>query len=67
MPLLALSDPGLTRLPSRYNIKRRIRKLRQGKGIAQAPNHPNFPAALVQLTKIIRHDQFLRCDTGPGM
>ena len=66
MPLLALSDPALTRLPSRDNIKRRIRKLRQGKDISQTPNDPNFPALPVQLTKTIRHDQFLRCDIGPG-
>ena len=67
LPLLALSDPALTRLPSRDNIKRRIRKLRQRKDIAQAPNDSNFPAVPVQLTKTIHHDQFLRCDTGPGM
>ena len=67
LPLLALSDPALTRLPSRENIKRRIRKVSQGKDIAQAPNDPNFPAVPVQLTKTIRHDQFLRCDTGPDM
>ena len=66
-PLLALSDPALTRVPSRDNIKRRIRKLRQGKDIVQAPNDPNFPAVPVQLTKTIRHGQFLRCDTGPVM
>ena len=66
-PLLALSDPALTRVASRDNIKRRIRKLRQGKDIAQATNDPNFPAVHVQLTKTIRHDQFLRCDTGSGM
>ena len=67
MLLLALSDPVLTRLPSLNNIKRRIRKLRQGKNIAQAPNDLNFPVVPVQLTKTIRHDQFLRCDTVPGM
>ena len=67
LSLLVLSDPALTRLLSRDNMKRRIRKLRQGKDIAQAPNYSNFPAVRVQLTKTIRHDQFLRYDIGPGM
>ena len=67
LPLLALSDPALTRLPSRDYIKRRIRKLCQGKDIAQVPNDPNFPAVPVYLSNTPRHDQFLRCDTGTGM
>ena len=65
--LLALSDPALTRLLLRDNIKRRIRQLRQRKDIAQAPNDLNFSAVAVQLAKTIRHDQFLRCNTGPAM
>ncbi|CAF3152751.1 unnamed protein product, partial [Rotaria sp. Silwood2] len=60
-----LSDPGLARLPSRDNIKRRIRKLRQGKNIVQIPNDPNFSIIPVQLTKTFRENQFLHCDTGP--
>ena len=66
MLLVGLSDPVLTRLPSRDNIKR-IKKLRQGKNIAQAPNDPNFSAVPVHLSNTPRRDQFLRCDTGPGM
>jgi len=64
---LGLSNPALARLPTRDNIKRRIRKLRQEKAIVQAPNDPNFIIVPDQLTKTIRQDQFLRCDTGPGM
>jgi hypothetical protein len=64
---LGLSDPALARLPTRDNIKRRIRKLRQEKDIIQAPNDPNFPVVPDQLTKTLRQNQFLRCDTGPGM
>jgi len=63
---LGLSDPALARLPTRDNIKRRIRKLRQENAITQAPNDPNFTTVPAQLTKTIREDQFLRCDTGPG-
>ena len=65
--LLALSDPVLTRLSSHDNIKRRIRKLSDGRDIARALNDPNFPFVAVQLAKAIRHDQFLRCDTGSSM
>ena len=64
---VGLSDPVLTRLPPRDNIKRRTRKLRQGKNIAQVPNDPNFSAVSVHLSNTLRHDQFLRCDTGPGI
>ncbi|CAF4485250.1 unnamed protein product, partial [Rotaria sp. Silwood2] len=59
-----LSDPALARLPTRDNIKRRIKKLRQEKDIIQAPNDLNFPVVPVQLTKTFRQNQFLRCDTG---
>ena len=65
--LLALSDSVLARLPSCANIKRRTRKLRQRKDIAQAPSDPNLLIVPVQLTKTVRHDQFLRCDTGSGV
>ena len=54
----------LTHLPSRDNVKGRIRQLRQRKDIAQASNDPNFPAVPAQLTKAIRQDQFLHCETG---
>jgi len=40
--------------------------LRQENAIIQAPNDPNFTTFPAQLTKTIREDQFLRCDTGPG-
>ncbi|CAF3272194.1 unnamed protein product [Rotaria sp. Silwood2] len=61
-----LSDPALARLPTRDNIKRRIKTLRQEKDIIQAPNDLNFPVVPVQLTKTFRQNQFLRCDTGSG-
>ena len=67
MLLVGLSDPVLTRLPSRDNIKRRIRKLCQGKNIAQAPNDLHFSAVPVHLSNTLCYDQFLRRDTGPGM
>ena len=67
MPLLALSHPALTRLPPRGYIKKRIRKLCQGKDIAQVSNDPNFLIVPVQLTKTIRHNQFLRCAAGPDI
>lgn len=63
---LDLPDPALARLPSRDHIKRRIRKLRQTKDIVQAPNDPNFPAVPIEFTRNHCHQQFLRCDTGPG-
>ena len=47
---LGLSDPALARLPTRDNIKRRIRKLRQEKAIVQAPNDPNFTIVPTPLT-----------------
>ncbi|CAF4947347.1 unnamed protein product [Rotaria sp. Silwood1] len=62
-----LSDPGISRLPSRDNIKRRIRMLRQNKNVVAAPNDPNFASIPTLLTRTVRQDQFLCCDTGPGM
>jgi hypothetical protein len=64
---LALSDQGIARLPIRDNIKRRIRMVRQNKNIVNAPNDPNFTSIPTSLTKTVRDDMFLRCDTGPGM
>ena len=64
---LGLSDPALAHLPIRDNIKRRIRKLRQNNDIAQASNDANFPVVPIQLTKNLRANEFLCCDTGPGM
>ncbi|CAF3402781.1 unnamed protein product [Rotaria sp. Silwood2] len=63
----ALSDQRIARLPIRDNIKRRIRMVRQNKNIVNAPNDPNFTSIPTSLTKTIRDDMFLRCDTGPGM
>jgi hypothetical protein len=62
-----LSDPAIARLPVRDNIKRRIRMLRQNNQVVKEPNDPNFPSVPIPLTKTLRKDQFLRCDTGPGM
>jgi len=64
---LALSDQGIARLPTRDNIKRRIRMIRQNKNIINAPNDPNFTSIPTSLTKTVREDTFLHCDTGPGM
>ncbi|CAF3659895.1 unnamed protein product [Rotaria socialis] len=62
----ALSDQGIARLPIRDNIKRRIRMVRKNKNIVNAPNDPNFTTIPTSLTKTVRDDMFLRCDTGPG-
>ncbi|CAF4586963.1 unnamed protein product [Rotaria sp. Silwood2] len=62
----ALSDQRIARLPIRDNIKRRIRMVRQNKNIVNAPNDPNFTSIPTSLTKTVRDDMFLRCDTGPG-
>ncbi|CAF3622430.1 unnamed protein product [Rotaria socialis] len=59
-------DPSIARLPVRDNIKRRIRMLRQNNRVVKEPNDPNFSSVPLSLTKTIRNDQFLRCDTGPG-
>ncbi|CAF1250999.1 unnamed protein product [Adineta ricciae] len=61
-----MSDPSIARLPVRDNIKRRIRLLRQNNQMVKEPNDPNFASVPIPLTKTIRNDQFLRCDTGPG-
>ncbi|CAF1407048.1 unnamed protein product [Adineta ricciae] len=61
-----MADPSIARLPVRDNIKRRIRLLRQNNQIVKEPNDPNFASVPIPLTKTIRNDQFLRCDTGPG-
>ncbi|CAF1029457.1 unnamed protein product [Didymodactylos carnosus] len=62
-----MSDEALARLPSRDNIKRRIRMLRQDKKLPSAPNDPNFPNVPTALTVTSRGDKFLRCDTGPDI
>ena len=64
---LGLFDSVLARLPIRDNIKRRIRKLRQNNDIAQASNNTNFPVVPIQLIKTLRANEFLHCDTDPGM
>lgn len=64
---LALSDHGIARLPSRDNIKRRIRMIRQNENVINPPNDPNFISVPTSLTKTVHNDLFLRCDTGPGM
>ncbi|CAF1482897.1 unnamed protein product [Didymodactylos carnosus] len=61
-----MSDPSLSRVPPRDHVKRRIRMLRQDKNLPSAPNDPNFASVPVSLTKTLRQDQFLRCDTGAG-
>ncbi|CAF2117510.1 unnamed protein product [Rotaria magnacalcarata] len=62
----ALSDQGIARLPIRDNIKRRIRMVHKNKNIANAPYDPNFTTIPTSLTKTVRDDMFLRCDTEPG-
>lgn len=64
---LVVSDPTLALLPPRDNIKRRIRLLRQTNQVVKEPNDPNFASVPDALTKTLRDDLFLRCDTGPGM
>ena len=64
---VVVSDPTLARLPPRDTIKRRIRLLRQNNQIVKEPNDPNFASVPDKLTKTLRNDLFLRCDTGPGM
>ena len=61
-----ISDPSIARLPVRDNIKRRIRMLRQNNQLVKEPNDPKFPSVPLLLTKTIRDETFLRCDTGPG-
>ncbi|CAF3945239.1 unnamed protein product [Rotaria sp. Silwood1] len=41
--------------------------LRQNKNVVAAPNDPNFASIPTLLTRTVRQDQFLCCDTGPGM
>jgi len=41
--------------------------LRQNNQVVKEPNDPNFSSVPIPLTKTTREDQFLRCDTGPGM
>jgi FLYWCH zinc finger domain len=65
--LVDMSDPSIARLPVRENIKRRIRMLRQKNQVVKAPNDPNFSSVPTPLTTTLRNNQFLRCDTGPGM
>ncbi|CAF4353068.1 unnamed protein product [Rotaria sp. Silwood2] len=62
-----MTDQGISRLSSRDNIKRRIRMLRQSKHVIVAPNDPSFESIPTSLTKTVRLDQFLWCDTGPDM
>ncbi|CAF3955068.1 unnamed protein product, partial [Didymodactylos carnosus] len=61
-----MSDPAIARLPLRDHIKRRIRILRQNNNPITAANDPNFASVPIPLSKTVRQDQFLRCDTGPG-
>ncbi|CAF3023510.1 unnamed protein product [Rotaria sp. Silwood2] len=62
-----MSDPTIARrLPVRDNIKRRIRMLRQNNQLVKVPNDQNFSSVPIPLTKTVRQDQFLCCDTGPG-
>ena len=65
--LLGMSDDGITRLPSRENIKRRIRKLRYNNDLVPPPNDANFISIPAILCKTLRRAQFLHCDTGPDM
>ncbi|CAF2670918.1 unnamed protein product [Rotaria sp. Silwood2] len=62
-----MTDQDISRLSSRDNIKRRIRMFRQNKHVIAAPNDPSFESIPTSLTKTVRPDQFLRCDTGPDM
>ena len=61
-----MSDPSIARLPVRDNIKRRVKILWQKNQVVKEPNDPNFASVSTPLTEIIRGNQFLRCDTGPG-
>ncbi|CAF0834509.1 unnamed protein product [Rotaria sordida] len=61
-----MPDEGITRLPTRENIKRRIRKLRYNNDFISPPNAANFISIPTILCKTLRQAQFLRCDTGPG-
>ncbi|CAF0959112.1 unnamed protein product [Didymodactylos carnosus] len=63
---IGMSDEALARLPSRDNIKRRIRMLRQDKKLPSSPNDPNFPNVPTALTVTSCGDKFLRSDTGSG-
>ena len=62
-----MSDEGITRLPSRENIKRRIRKLRYNNDLVPPPNDTNFISIPAILCKTLSQAQLLGCDTGPGM
>ena len=64
---LEMSNQAVSRLPTRDNIKRRIRKIRSNNDYAVVPNDPNFILIPSVLCKTERDSQFLRCDTGPGM
>jgi hypothetical protein len=41
--------------------------LRHNALLVKEPNDPMLPAVPTLLTKTLRQDQFLRCDTGRGM
>ena len=62
-----MSDPSIARLPVRDNIKRRVKILQQKNQVVKEPNDPNFASVSIPLTETIRGNQFLLCDTGPGM
>ena len=57
----------IARLPVRDNIQRQIRILRQNALLVKGPNDPMFAAVPTLLIKTRPPEQFLRCDTGPGM
>ncbi|CAF1148583.1 unnamed protein product [Rotaria sordida] len=59
-----MTDQAIARLPTRDNVKRRTRMLRQNKHVIAIPNDLNFESIPTSLTKTIRLDQFLRCDAG---
>ncbi|CAF1347396.1 unnamed protein product [Rotaria sordida] len=61
-----MTDQAIACLPACDNVKRRIRMLRQNKHVIATPNDLNFESIPTSLTKTIRLDQFLRCDTGPS-
>ena len=62
-----MSDQAVSRLSTRDNIKRRIRKMRSNNDYAAVPNELNFILIPSVLCKSERDSQFLRCDTSPGI
>ncbi|CAF2909433.1 unnamed protein product [Rotaria sp. Silwood2] len=60
-------DEGFTHLPSRDNMKRRIKKLLFNDNFLISPNNSDFISVSIVLCKALRQTQFLRCDTGPSI